>query len=289
MRFFLITVGQHTGFIWFRDTGDFIAGMNYIAVMAANSNIKILAFVLMSNHLHIVVACDSPEVAFKFTMGFKKLYSMFMRKKYGDKKFLRRVAIDIRELETDCESVERAIAYVQMNPVAANICQTSALYPWGTGDTFFNSKLKGGRILGEMSARQKTALLRSRQTLPADYVVDEDGFIRPESYVDIGLTEYIFRSPKRYNFFLMNSSKVRDKLGDRPSTVPIFSDQSILKAAEDLSRSMYGARCTKALTADQLSNVLRQLRRRFSSNAEQLARVTRLDARAIADMLEAFR
>lgn len=71
MRFFLITVGQHTGFIWFRDTGDFIAGMNYIAVMAANSNIKILAFVLMSNHLHIVVACDSPEVAFKFTMGFK--------------------------------------------------------------------------------------------------------------------------------------------------------------------------------------------------------------------------
>ena len=289
MRYFLITVGQHTGFIWFRDTGDFIAGMNYIAVMAANSNIKVLAFVLMSNHLHIVVACDYSKDAFKFTMGFKKLYSMFMHKKYGDKKLLRRAAIDIRELETDCESVERAIAYVQMNPVAANICQTSALYPWGTGDTFFNSKLKDGRLLGEMSARQQTALLKSRQTLPTNYLVAEAGFINPVSYVDTGLTEYIFRSPKRYNYFLLNSSKVRDKLGDRPAILPLFSDQSVLKAAEDLSRSMYGASSTKALAADQLSNVLRQLKWRFSSSTEQLARITMLDASVITDILEGFR
>jgi REP element-mobilizing transposase RayT len=39
----------------FRDREDFVAGMNLVAVVCFSVNVRLLAFVLMSNHVHFVV------------------------------------------------------------------------------------------------------------------------------------------------------------------------------------------------------------------------------------------
>lgn len=55
IEFYLVTTDHLTESIWFRDDQDFKTGMNYVAIIALVSGIKVLAFILMSNHVHLVL------------------------------------------------------------------------------------------------------------------------------------------------------------------------------------------------------------------------------------------
>ena len=58
--------------------------------------------------------------------------------------------------------------------------------------------------------------------------------------------------------------------------LPAFSDQTILTALPDLCKSLFQKPGPQSLNEDQLVELLRQLRFRFSANVNQLARVTGL-------------
>lgn len=105
----------------FKDAEDFKVGMNYVAVLSHKFQLDVLAFILMSNHLHFVMFCTR-ELAESFINAYKQLYSRYLQIKYGCKEYLRRNGVDIRLIPTDNEALEKALAYVQMNCVAANIC-----------------------------------------------------------------------------------------------------------------------------------------------------------------------
>ena len=54
-----------------------------------------------------------------FVRQFKYRYSIYYNGRWGIKKFLRLTGVDIREIPYEDEAPERAVAYVQMNCVAA--------------------------------------------------------------------------------------------------------------------------------------------------------------------------
>ena len=120
MDFWLATTDHLTDRIWFRDDEDFKMGMNLVAILAVALQVDVVSFILMSNHVHFVFCCPY-EQAERFMNEFKRRYSQYMRKKYGVKELLRKVHVDIRPISGKDESMEWAIAYVQMNPVAAGI------------------------------------------------------------------------------------------------------------------------------------------------------------------------
>lgn len=169
MTFFLITTDHLETRLWFLDDDDFKTGMNYVATVAFLLGVRVIAFILMSNHVHFVLECTR-EQAVRFITEFKRLYSRYLNQKHGTKELLRDNGVDIQELRLGDESLERAIAYVQMNCVAANICLEPAAYPWGTGRTFFQVSAKRGQCLGALSARKKNKLLHSKIILPAGWM-----------------------------------------------------------------------------------------------------------------------
>ena len=284
-RFFLITTDHLEDRLWFRDEEDFRVAMNYVAVAAFLSGIIVLAFILMSNHVHFVVAC-SRERAEHFINTFKRLYAAYYRRKYGVNELLRRNGVDIREVSRGDESLERAIAYVMMNCVAANICLEPSGYPWGTGNVFFNDNPFPGRVLGELSGRAQTRLLKSNVKLPGNYRFAPGGYVLPESYVNVKGVECLFRTPKRLGFFLRTSSKARARL--EGGVAPSFRDQNILSACEDLCHSLFRVNRIDDLGAGQKAELLRQLSRRFSADLNQICRVTGIPYEEAARMLDAF-
>ena len=54
-KYYLVTTEHLKEGLWFRDENDFRAGMNFVAIQAYQSKVTVLAFILMSNHLHFVV------------------------------------------------------------------------------------------------------------------------------------------------------------------------------------------------------------------------------------------
>ena len=266
--------------LWFRDKEDFTAGMNFVAAEATLLEIWILAFVLMSNHVHFVLGGER-DTAISFVNRFKTRYSHYFSRKYKMGGLLRDNTIDLRSIKIGDESFERAVAYVQMNSVAANICLHPSAYPWGTGDTFFlQSELTGVRV-GDLSARACFRTLRHKVSLPEDYILDNRGFIHPSSYVPVKFVESVFRSPKRMNFFLNSSSKARH-LGEGPS----FSDQLLVYALHDLSVSLFRKNSFSELDESQQAVILKQMSYRFSADPNQLSRVMGLGYAKVCLLLD---
>lgn len=290
-KYYLVSTKHLEDSLWFRDNGDFVTGMNYVAIQAAlTPDVTVLVFILMSNHVHFVLYGTRPEVE-SFVNSFKGRFSKYLREKYKTKEFLRRNGLDIKEIsEEEVEALERASAYVQMNCVAANICLYPGQYPWGTGSTFFKacSPTSGCRRLGDISGRERRRLLHSRvaSKLPDDWLLSSEGFVLPESYVDVAYVESIFRSPKRMQYFLNSSSKARKRLEMEEDNLPAFRDQVILGALPDLMQSLFQKPAFLALSAIEQAETLRQIRFRFSAGVHQAARVcgiTYADAARLLD------
>ena len=287
MTFFLITTDHLETRLWFLDDDDFKTGMNYVATVAFMFGVRIIAFILMSNHVHFVLECTR-ELALRFITEFKRLYSRYLNQRHGTKELLRGNGVDIQELRLGDESLERAIAYVQMNCVAANICLEPAAYPWGTGRTFFQVSAKRGQCLGALSARRKNKLLHSKMILPAGWMLGEDSYILPESYVPVRFVESLFRTPRRMQYFLQSSSKAKRVLDRIEKDLPAFRDQVILAAIPDLCHSLFQKRSIEELDIQQRTELARQIRYRFSADIHQIARVSGIPYQQIAILLESF-
>ncbi len=308
-EYYLVTSEHLEEALWFRDDEDFVTGMNYVAIQAALSpDVIVLVFILMSNHVHFVLYGTRKDVE-AFVNGFKARYSLYMRRRYGVKEFLRRNNLDFRLVSEGVgESLERAVAYVQMNCVAASICLTPGQYPWGTGNSFFKAgwapvhsenvgcmegvsercpTVNYGR-LGDLSGREKIRRLHSGLALklPDEWMLCDAGFVLPESYVGVKLVESVFRSPKRMQHFLNSSSKARIRLGAEDEHLPAFRDQVILYVMPDLLRSLFQKTAFGNLSAEEQAEALRQIRFRFSVGVHQAARVCGISYADAARLLD---
>lgn len=290
--FWLITTDHLEDRLLFKDEEDFRVGMNYVAVQVHRGHIIILVFILMSNHLHFVLYCTYSE-AVQFVDGFKQEYSRYLRRKYAHKEHLRRNGVDIQEITTDNESLERALAYVQMNCVAANICGSPWVYPWGTGSCFFNGPSEGlpssgkcCRPLSNLSARERYRLIHSKADLPGEWLICSEGYVLPSSYVCKDLVERVFVSPKRMNYFLQSSSKAKIRLESGEQNRPAFKDQVIVSALPDMCWSLFRKQQVKELSEEQLLELMRQVRFRFAANVNQIARVTGMSYENAASYLD---
>ncbi len=287
LELYLITTDHLDECIWFRDEEDFKVAMNTIAILAFVLKINILAFILMSNHVHFLLEC-SYEEARRFINTFKQHHSRYMHFKYGIWKMLRENHFDIQKVELINESPERAIAYILMNCVAANICLNPSDYPWGTGSAYFKFKPGKGTPLGSLSVRKRIRLLRSKASLPFEYLVGEEGYILPESYVKVRFVESLFRSPGRMNYFLQNSSKAKRRLEASDPLLPAFKDQVIAAGIKDLCHSLFQKRDLSELDARQLTEVLKQIRYRFSAHPHQIARIAGIPYEQVAKLLDSY-
>ena len=280
MQFWLVTTDHLTDRLWFKDDEDFKAGMNIPPVLAASMSVNILSFILMSNHVHFVLACNQPE-AETFINRFKKLYSQRYSKKYGSQSLLLNNGIDIRELFLDGESLEKGIAYVQMNCVGANISLNPADYPWGTGNAFFRVQSPKGTRVGDMGVRELRRYLHSRLPIPVSYMINDNGFVDPASYVNVTFVESLFRTPKRMNYFLRNSSKAK-LIREAPS----FGDQVVLSGMKSLCLALFRKPNISDLQESEQSELLKQIRYRFSADPGQMTRVSGISYETVCRLLD---
>ena len=287
MKFFFITTDHLEDRLWFRDDDDFKAGMNRVAVLSATLHIPVLAFILMSNHVHFVLQC-SYEQATHFIILFKKAHSRYLWDKYGSNEVLQGVGVDIQEIAFEDEGLEKVIAYNQMNSVAANICTFPGDYPWGTGSCFFRVRPFKGMPLADFSERERIRLLHTKKKLPGNWLLGDDGYILPESYVNVKFVEGLFQTPKRMQYFLQNSSKAKKRMARSEEGLPAFRDQVLVAAIPDLCHSLFQCRFVAELKDPQLAELFRQLRFRFSADVTQIARAAGFPYEKVTRLLEDF-
>ena len=88
------------------------------------------------------------------------------------------------------------------------------------------------------------------------------------------------------DYFLRNSSKARLRLESKEDAQPSFRDEIVLAALPELCRTLFSKLSFQELSDGQKTEVLRQLRFRFSSNIHQLARVVGLSYDETARLMD---
>lgn len=282
--FFFITTDHLETRIWFRDDEDFKVGMNYLAVTAAKTGVTVAAFILMSNHVHILLYCCRAD-ALHFINLFKQLYGTHYRNKYGDSRFFRRNSVAIDEIDSEDEGLEKVIAYIVMNSVAARICANANGYRWGTGACYFNDNKEVGHPVREMSGRSRIKLFRSRAKIPDSWTVGAGGYILPECYVAVKGVENIFKTPSRYNYFLNASSKAKKA---RDASGPAFRDQVVLECINDLCVTMFNKKSPSDLNKEEKKELVKQLRWRLSTEVHQISRVSGIKYAEVTEMINSL-
>lgn len=109
-----------------KDEDDFKTAWNYLALSAWRNGVSVVAFTLMSNHVHELLACKKAGQADKTIKLYKKLISTFLRRKYGLSQTLHRTRDCISVIDS-IQYLKNCIAYILRN--AHYLTQRAAKIP----------------------------------------------------------------------------------------------------------------------------------------------------------------
>ncbi len=266
----------------FWDEEDYIAGMNFVAIASYRLNIKILAFVLMSNHFHFVISGDKASIL-KFINQFKSLMSRYIHAKYGLNKYLKHLDTSLSYIETDNEGLKKTIAYVLSNPVKAGVNTIVSGYSWGSASCYFNDLTDSGALpLAQFAVRYQRSILHTAKRLPDSWLLAKKGYILPISYVDYKHVEALFGRSTSYEYFISRSRSYKKSTQDNM----IFSDSTLNAALKEVLDKKYSVNSIHDMDSSLKRMLLRDLKTRFTCPVSQLARVTCMELKEVLLLLE---
>jgi hypothetical protein len=256
----------------FNSLDDFRIGMNSIPVALQGTSVDIYCFTLMNNHFHFLIGGAQREVL-KFFARFKTRLGRMLTKGPSQLEGVRPYLVEV----TSGEMFRTEVAYILRNCLKAGISNPYT-YPWNTCRLYFRDRIfdaKPENLEGK-TEREIRAMLSISRRMPSKYVTS-NGFILPESYVNVKEVERIFGTS--VNFFM----KLRDWKVEQDSaeaekrgTGTMYDDVTLL-AKLDLEFKRYGVSGFGDMD-EQLRRIFaRILRNKYGSNLKQVCRLTGLD------------
>lgn len=272
----ICTDGLEKNVIFKSDT-DYIYGMNSIPVCAAGNQVTILAFCLMSNHVHFIVHGEEDNCR-KFITQYKKRQTALTN--------LSSTNVCIKHINDD-DYLMKAIGYVLRNPVSAGIRLMPYHYDWSSASLYFK-KPDSGRLskkIGTLSYRSKRELLHSQTTLLDEYILTEKGLILPECYVDFEYVDNLFRSPARLMYAMSRNENMEMELSGDILHKTKYSDEELSGTIKELCEETFQKSSADLLSIENRYRLAKILHKRYRLSRKQLARLTMTEPSLLKTML----
>ena len=278
--FHLCTDGRYLPWM-FKDERDFIAGVNRIGICYLRSGAKVIAFVLMDNHVHFILYGSMPQCK-EFITLYKQLTGTWIRVRYGMNDFLRLLPTNIILLDTE-EKLLNAIAYIDRNPVVAGYRYLPTEYPWGSARYVFKDSREdiNTKTLSKISCRAQRTMLNTRITLPGDWRIDGKGMLCPDSFLDVSVIESYFKTPVRYSYFLAKKLEGAVEFEIESSQKIFIPDIELREVVRKMILHDYGKDRVEDLDVNERLSIARKLRYNYASTLKQISRMVHLDRSAL--------
>lgn len=265
----------------FQDESDFIAGVNRIGICYLRTNAKVIAYVLMDNHVHFVLRGTMSQCKAFITL-YKQLTGTWIYLKYGINKFLKQLPTNILLLETQ-ERLLNTISYIDRNPIIAGYKYLPTEYLWGSARYVFKESQGDNQAnpLTDLSCRIQRKLLGTRIVIPGNWRIDNKGMLCPESFIDASVIESYFKTPARYSYFLSKKLEgiVEQELEFSQKT--FIPDIELRKIVRKMASEDYGKDSVAELDVNARLSIARRLRYRYAATLKQISRLVYLDKTAL--------
>lgn len=127
----------------FRDDADRTRYLATLAEAKSSYGCRLFAYVLMTNHVHIVMYTSEPNIS-KVMWFAQSDHAVFLNRKYGRYGHLFATRFHSRVIQTD-EYLLQCTCYIHLNPVHAGLVQSPEEYEWSSYRNYV-SKATGSLI-----------------------------------------------------------------------------------------------------------------------------------------------
>lgn len=275
--------------IIFTNDEDFRAGMIIMCICAVQfPHLRILAFQLMSNHLHIILSGSSEEAAAFFDL-YRKLLSRYLDAK-GRSTSLSRWEPDIRPVDS-LENLRNVIAYDNRNGYVVCPYDTPFSYPWGTSNLYFSpdAKMRYYESTRHITIRQIVDIIHSRKFDNVSGLTMVDDVVSPLAFCDISTGERFFRNARHYfakiSKDLESLVAIAQGIGDKI----YYTDDELFKAVQRISISKYGTSSPSTLDKKSKLELAATMHHQYNASNKQIIRILRLEESIVSSLFPSKR
>lgn len=262
--------------IFFSDY-DFKTAMNILAMcIALFDDIELYAFVLMSNHLHLLVGGPKDIIDAFFKMFVKSLSKYFRAE--GKPNLVSDLNANCHLIE-DCEHLLNVIVYIHRNPCVIDWNSSPYTYRWGSGRYYFNPEAvqRYNTCKRRITLCQRQQYSHSRKFDGVVSLFETDNYISPLSFCRISECEEMFGSASRYLFLLTrnieSTKSIAAEIGEHVS----YSDSEMYSIVRKLSFKECGTSDLNCMSPEQKISLARILHYEYNSGNKQISRLLKLD------------
>ena len=266
----------------FRTPEDFTFGVNTLAIGTLKYPVRVLSYVLMDNHLHILLKGTPEDCAAYFKWVLHRL-ALMLKARYGIRGLLKADASDV-QVVTDGSMILNEVAYHLRNSYKARMASPFS-YPWAPFEVYFNpyrDLLKGERFRSPDVARR---ILGTHADIPPDWE-HLDGRILNKCFVDYRAVEEMFGSSvvffdriRKYDMesIIAQAHGLEEQL--------VFTDSEMQEKVLAICRNEWHVDSLHQLSRKDLLQLARALARRFGTSKKQLSRLLGIDPNVLDQAL----
>lgn len=282
--FYHVCTNGHLQDIIFTCDEDFVTAINFLAYAAWIHGIRILTFVIMSNHVHFILAGDKKTCEDMF-LSFKKKLDRYFRKK-GRPGSLASFSCEDPILIDSLEMLRCEIAYVIRNPFAASKNFLPYTYRWSNGYVIFNHMVSSSDSIpfNDLKYNEKRAITQSRAvSLPDGYLV-RNSCIAPECFTQWRFVEALFENASQFYYYLNKNVESYSSIAKRLGDSACLNDEELFPVACNISKEKFGDKKIKELSFQEKVSLARILHFDYFSNKKQLKRILKLDFQVLDEL-----
>ena len=276
----LYTPGNLTSLVFANDD-DYRFAMNLmVRCLTEFPTLAVIAFEIMSNHIHIVLSGDEHIINEFFATYRKRLKRYLSTKAQG--RLSNQFQMSLKPIN-DLKALRETIVYVNRNGYVVDPSHTPFSYPWGTGRYYFND-VQFAKKLSDVSDIGIRRMFRSRNPhLPGDYRVI-DGYVSPLEYCAVKLGMAMFRNAHQYFYMISKNIEAYEKLAAELDDGEYLTDSELFTQVVKILKADYAANSLRDLTTAQKQDLARKLRSDYRSSNGQIRRILGLSQYEIDSM-----
>ena len=280
----LSTDGWKEGFL-FHTKEQYAFGMTVIGLLTALFDVKIYAFTLMSNHIHIILSGTGSECLRAFDYFCKMISTRLAKDGYQplpEDYWFKLVVIE------DPEQMKNNIIYVDRNPYERQICVPCG-YPWGSAYlhySFINNMIPGRRA-DSFSRRELDKLTCTRKEIPPHWLFHQEYGLLPSSFVDLSLFSKLFHSPKEYESRLVKDYESFVEVARTLEEMPEYSDVEVKSIVNQVLQNYFSGRKISKLTNDEKGRLATLLTKNYDMTESLIAQTLNISEHMVRQFLHA--
>lgn len=280
----LCTDGWKEGML-FEGDAQFASAVTSIALMALDCNVKIYGFVLMPNHVHIILSGTGDECTDAFRLLVRRC--SHMRKKAGSTPLPEDYWFKLIPIDST-ESFKSHLIYLARNPYEKGLYIPGA-YPWASDYLLFNSfgeRVRGKKVR-EMTFSSIKRIADCPKRLPNEWEIHPEFGILPRNFVNIEKAKSLFQSPKNYITRLVKDYETLLNISADLNEELKLNDVEVDDIFFTQLRKLFPGKTAHSLDTNEKYRLASLLYRKYSFTAHQLSKRLRMSEYTITQALNA--